>query len=386
MSPTLSGHRPRLALWSPRPLGVRRAVETVALARAAREEGAEVVVLAPAGEGDRELAVAHVRRLAAPVIETAGLGERLRVRRTLRRLARQQELPRLAHTLTLAVALATATSLARHRIPRVVEIAPGDLDLLVLRRRRLARLLAAADAVVAPSAYARALLCEQFGEALGARVRVLPPPVDLERFDPAAVTGSRMARFAERWNLPPEGRIVLAAGALGPDQGHHRLVEAVARAGLEDVLLVLPGDGAWPYARELQQAVASAGLGERVRFIDLREDPALALALADLVVWVPETTPLAAPVLAEAQAMGKPVVTVARGALEEVVQPAETGWLLQEGSVEELAAVLQRALALDHAQRSRLAERARRFAAQGFSLERRLRRQLALYARILGFG
>ena len=344
-----------------------------------------MVVLAPAGEGDRELAVAHVARVATPPRDTA-LAGRLAARRVLRRLERQGGLPRLVHTTDLRLALTTAGAVRRRRIPRVVELAAGDLDTLVLRRRRLARVLADAAALLVPSHYARAVVAQQLGGELAERAMVLPPPVDLERFDPACVTGSRMAGFAERWNLPPEGRIVMLAGPLAPGQGHRRVFEAVARTGLDDVLLVLPGDGAAAgYARELERDLAASGLGGRVRFVDLREDRPAALALADLVVWMPETAPLAAPALAEAQAMGKPVVTLARGALEEVVEPAETGWLLADGSVEELAAVLRRALALDHAQRSRLAERARRHAAQKFGLERRIRRQLALYARVLGY-
>ena len=62
--------------------------------------------------------------------------------------------------------------------------------------------------------------------------------------------------------------------------------------------------------------------------------------------------------VAEAQAMGRPVVAPAHGAAGEIVIAGVTGWLFTPGDPVSLADALDRALALNQAERVQLAEAA----------------------------
>lgn len=371
----------RIALLDAHPPGAEAVAGTVALAAAAREEGAEVVLLAPPGEADRQLLLQGVTLHPLPPA-AAGAIPRLRARRQLRRFLADPGCD-LVHAVGLdALRVAAKERLLAGR-PLVFEVDPARdpfpeaAPLTLLRRAR---------AVLVPSAHARDLLAVR-DRALGERCEVLPPALDAERFDPAAAGGSRIATFAERWNIPPEGRVVLVPAPLRPGHGHLRLLEALAGPDFADVHLLLAGGDASPgFARELERQLAGAGLAGRVRYVDLDEDRVAAFALADVVVWLPDPPPLAAPRLVEAQAMGRPVISVMAGAAEEVVEPAVTGWLVDPSRPGELESALVRALALDEGQRARLAARARRFVVERFALPRRVRRLLALYARLLEGG
>ncbi len=160
------------------------------------------------------------------------------------------------------------------------------------------RLLAHADAVVVPSAFAGGRLCE-----LGAQV------------DPARlhVVGHVVRRVVER-STAAQGVHALVVSRLAPEKGVEVAIAACAAAG---VPLVVAGDG--PLLGDLR---ARAG-GTDTRFAGRVGDAELALLRAAAgVAVVPsrsaETFGLAA---AEAMAAGLPVAGSAIGALPELCGP-----------------------------------------------------------------
>ena len=84
----------------------------------------------------------------------------------------------------------------------------------------------------------------------------------------------------------------------------------------------------------------------------------------------------------EAMAAGKPVVATRVGGVPELVQEAETGFLVKVGDVQALAERLARLLA-DPALRRRMGQRAREVAWERFSRERIARAYYALYQKVL---
>jgi len=160
---------------------------------------------------------------------------------------------------------------------------------LALHQRRL---LAAADALIVPSAFARDRLL-----ALGAPLH------------DAHVLGSVQRDFAPR-SRAAAGEYVLAAGRLTPEKGFADVVDACQAAGLP---LVVAGDGP---ERERLQARAPA-----VRFtgqVGAQELAALRSRAAVAVVpsRYAEILPLAA---LEAMAAGLPTVAARSGGLAEAV-------------------------------------------------------------------
>ena len=105
-----------------------------------------------------------------------------------------------------------------------------------------------------------------------------------------------------------------------------------------------------------------------------------ALAAADVVVVPALQPPLSGRAAAEAQAMGRPVVTTTVGVLPENVlcpprmrDELRTGWLVRPGNVGELARAVGAALALDVTAYEALGARARQFAEFMFSPAKRCR-------------
>jgi len=202
-------------------------------------------------------------------------------------------------------------------------------------------------------------VAERIGIAPGA-VRVVLNGIDLERF---RHTGDRAALRAEL-GIAPERRVVGMVGRLCRQKAQDVLLQAAPRirAQFPDVLFLLAGaaDEAATLA-ELQGMAADLGLAEQVRFLGyVRDIPRIYGALD--VLAMPSRWEGFGLALAEAMAMGVPIVTTPVGGIPEVV--GDCALRVNPDEANELAAAIA-ALLADPARADALgraaAERAERF-------------------------
>ncbi len=251
-------------------------------------------------------------------------------------------------------------------------------------KRSYNSVMARGDLVIANSAFTRDHLLAEHGTD-PARVLTIPRGTDLALFDPDAVGPERLAAARVRLELgSPERRLVfLLAGRLTRWKGQALLIEALARSGL-DAVLVLAGDGGGRtgFADELRRLAVERGVAERVRLVGHVDDVAAAYAACD-VACAPSTTPEAfGRTAVEPQAMARPVLAAAHGAPCETVLDGETGWLVTPGDPDAWAKALRRAAALGPAERAAMGEAGRRNAAR-YGLAAMTDATLAAYARLL---
>lgn len=194
-----------------------------------------------------------------------------------------------------------------------------------------------------------------------ARIRVIPRGVDPAVFDPAIISGSRIAKLAAEWRLPDGVRTVVLPGRLTAWKGHAVLLDAIARLNRPDTMCVLVGShqGRHRYAEDLERQAAKLGVADRLRLVGECDDMPAALALADVVVHASTEPEAFGRVVIEAQAMGRPVVASDLGGPVETVRHGETGWRVPPSNPEALAAAIAIALDLDPAERYALGQRAR---------------------------
>lgn len=218
-----------------------------------------------------------------------------------------------------------------------------------------------------------------------ARFRLVRPGIDLSSFAPGAIRGHRLAALSERWQLSLDLKIVLAPGPIVDALGHIDLIKAMQHTKQRDwqLLLVGPMERGSSYLRSLEQAILAGGLTDRVVFGGECNDIAAAYLMSDLVVLPAKRDDGFAYFAVQAQAMGKPVLVSNCGALPEAVMPASTGWLIQPGDIVEMARSIDLAIELDPEVKTRLAIRARDFAADEFGTQQMVRRTAAVYRELV---
>ncbi len=200
-----------------------------------------------------------------------------------------------------------------------------------------------------PRAAAVVLLSSTALAAFPARIqrksRVIPNPViRLAPADPAGCQGPSRG-----------GRTVIALGRLHPVKAFDRLVAAFAEVAPRhpDWDLFIWGEG--PERPRLERLAHEKGVAGRVHLPGVTATPGEKLQAADLFVLSSDTEgfPMA---LAEAMALGKPVIATSVGAVPEIVRDGVDGILVPPGDVDALAEAMGRLMS-DDGLRHRLASR-----------------------------
>jgi glycosyltransferase involved in cell wall biosynthesis len=249
-------------------------------------------------------------------------------------------------------------------------------------RRGLAGLymgaLSRADRVIAPSHYAAAPMMKRY-RIPPEQVTVIPRGIDTAAFDPVAVRPGRATLLRNIWRVAPGNRVVLVPGRVAPWNGQSQLPEIarlLVQDGMRDVLFVLVGEHhSYPkYAHAILRDAKARGVDGLFRLAGHSPDMPSAFAAADIVAVPAIEPPVLGRVVAQAQAMARPVVTTDVGILSEQVaapphlpENMRTGWVTTRGDPADFARALGHALALDHSDYAAMSARARQFAEYMFS-------------------
>jgi glycosyltransferase involved in cell wall biosynthesis len=254
--------------------------------------------------------------------------------------------------------------------------------------------LARGDRIIAPSSFAAAPVMERY-DLPRERITVIPRGIDTATFDPATVEPERVETLRYAWRIPPDARIVLAPGRVAPWNGQIILPDvarALVEGGMRGFVVVIVGENRRhaQYARAILKQAHAHGVHSLFRLTGHCRDMAAAYAAADVVVVPAIEPPVLGRVVAEAQAMGRPVVTADIGVLpEHIVTPPEmpedvrTGWVVKRGDPIEFARALTIALALDDTAYRAMSARARQFAHYMFSPQSIAAATRAVYTSLL---
>lgn len=204
--------------------------------------------------------------------------------------------------------------------PVVVSARGSDINILprhALPRRWIRWAATECNAAIAVSDDLRRRLCE-----LGVsrdKVVALRNGVDLEQFRP-------LDRGRARAAIGATSPLLLSVGNLIRHKGHHLVIRALAE--LPGAQLVIIGSG--PDAARLQSIAASAGVSNRVRFVQYASQQELVryYSAADVLVLASASEGMPNVVL-ESIACGTPVIATPTGGAVEIMSVPEAGVLLK---------------------------------------------------------
>jgi glycosyltransferase involved in cell wall biosynthesis len=204
------------------------------------------------------------------------------------------------------------------------------------------------------------------------RLALIPAPATAWGWIPLCEEARR------RLDLPADARIVLCVSRFSVRHDHGggsaktemilRLLEAFARVR-SDAQVVIVGDG--PGRPSVEEAIASQGLADRVRLVGAVEnkDVVWFYAACDLYAY-PHSTDRCWLSVLEAQACGRPVVTMRTSSAEVTVADGRTGLLASD--LDEFAQHLE-TLVRDRERCERMGRAAREYVETHHSLELRVK-------------
>lgn len=254
-------------------------------------------------------------------------------------------------------------------------------------KRRYNSVMAKGERVIAASHFIAGLVTAQHAVE-PARIRIIPRGVDPDVFDPAVVSGQRIARLAEAWRLPDNVPVVLLPGRLTGWKGQRVLIDSLAHITRRDVHAVLVGSdqGRRHYSAGLIRRAESLGVAERLRLAGQCDDMPAALQLADVVVHASTQPEAFGRVVIEAQAMGRPVIAANLGGPVETVEDGVTGWRVPPGDAAVLAGTIERVLRLPEQDLAALGDRARAAVLRGNTVAGMQAATLDVYREVMGLA
>ena len=316
------------------------------------------------------------------------------IRRNIRRLAEviERENIELVHARSRAPAWSARAAARQAGLPFVTTFhgtynfgtgLKGDL------KKRYNAVMTDADAVIANSQFIANHIDENYAVS-SKKVHVVPRGVDTARFDADGFNPNRMVEIATQWRMSDENMVIMLPGRLTRWKGQLLFIEALARLRAQrgpdnfrvTGLLVGSDQGRQAYRRELEQQVSDKGLGGSVQIVGHCDDMPAAYMLSDVVVSASTDPEAFGRVIAEAQAMGRPVVVADHGGAAEQVIDGVTGWRFAPGDPQQFADALETALSLDTGARAALAEKASAHARSQYAKTGMCAATLRIYASV----
>lgn len=214
------------------------------------------------------------------------------------------------------------------------------------------------------------------------KVRVVHNGIDPAPFD--AVSGVQARALREQLS-PGAGCVLAVFGRLHAWKGPQVAIAAM-RALPEDCHLWIVGAplfGEQAFESELHRRVAQYGLGERVRFLGFRDDIAVLMRAADVIVHASTLPEPFGRVIVEGMLAGRPVIATAAGGVGEIVTDGQTGLLVPPGDAAAIARAVQ-ALRDDPSRAAALAAAGAVHARQAFSVGAMVRGVRAVLHEVTG--
>jgi len=268
----------------------------------------------------------------------------------------EQERVDLVHARSRAPAWSALVAARRTKVPFVTTY-HGIYNAKSGLKRWYNSVMARGDLVIANSGYTRDHVLREH-KISPEKLVVIYRGVDVDAFQPQAITEKRRRELADQWNVPLLGtrpRAILPA-RLTAWKGQRVVLEALghlkSQGMMIDCLMVGDPQGRDTYRADLLQDVRRLGLTGQVHLVGHCHDMPAAFSLADFAV-TPSTEPEAfGRTAAEAQAMGLPVIASDLGGARETVEDGVTGFLSPAGDGKALADCMARFMALPAADKA----------------------------------
>ena len=365
--------------------GVERGAIDMALAQV--QAGWRAVVASAGGPMVRELIRGGAEHIALPM-DTKNPWAIRRNAQRLARILQQQEID-IVHARSRAPAWSAWLATRETGVPflttfhGVYGLGPFGV------KRRYNAVMTKGARVIAISEFIRAHIETEYA-VTPERIRVIHRGVDTTTLDPNRVSPQRLIQLTQRWRLADDERVVMLPGRLTSWKGHMLLIDALAALKLRQggklklrCLMIGQDQGRTRYHAAVLAHAALRGVDGAVQIIEDCNDLPAAYMATDVVVSASTRPEAFGRVVAEAQAMGRPVVAPAHGAAPEIVVNGVTGWLFEPGNAEDLANALESALALGQDGRIRMAEAAIARARGLFDKADMCAKTLAVYDEVL---
>jgi glycosyltransferase involved in cell wall biosynthesis len=137
------------------------------------------------------------------------------------------------------------------------------------------------------------------------------------------------------------------------------------------------------FRKKIEQKIVKSGLEGKVKFVGMCKDMPVAYAISNLVISASMRPEAFGRIAIEAQSMKRVIIATNIGGSLETIIDGKTGFLVEAGNVEKMAAAIDEALALDKAASDKICNKARKHIEENFSSKKMCDETIKIYRKVL---
>ena len=210
--------------------------------------------------------------------------------------------------------------------------------------------------------------------------------VDIEKFNPDAVTSERLKNIIEQYELPTDKKLILLIGRLTAWKGQGLLIDALAKLKERgDFHCIFTGDdqGRTKYTERLVNKIKEYGMNGCYTFIRHTDDVPALMKACDIVVSASLDPEAFGRIAAEGEAMGKIVIASNIGGSLDNLKDSITGRHFISGDADDLAHKIEWALDLPSSEQKKISSAAQNFVKENFTKQIMCDKTLAVYRSVI---
>lgn len=213
------------------------------------------------------------------------------------------------------------------------------------------------------------------------KIITIPLGINVDLFNSERYQREEIEAYKRQLGIPLNSKILLTIGRPSLKKGHDVAIQVLAQ--LEDpsshLLIVTPDDDSNKTVLKLKAMIHDLGVCHRVHFIHGLEDIPFAYELSDVVLFPTQLKETFGRISAEAGAMEKIVIASNLGAIPEVIEDSDTGYVLPPDDLKVWVETANHVLSLKASQYSKIGKNARERVVTSFSLQNMCQKLLELY-------
>lgn len=240
------------------------------------------------------------------------------------------------------------------------------------------------EKVIAISTHIRKHILENY-KTDPEKIRLIHRCVDMERFDPALVSGERMINKIKEYNIPEDKPVILFPARVTRWKGQHLLIKALARMKNQNYYCIICGDAQkrQKYLDYLKKLISKYGLGDRVSIFGRYNDvPALMMVSTVVLNAAIEPEAFGRTTL-EGLSMGKIGVASNIGGSLDIIKNGITGKLFESNNPQSLADALDWALGLNAAEKEKIGKAAIKNVKENFTKQIMCDKTIKVYREVI---
>jgi glycosyltransferase involved in cell wall biosynthesis len=223
-----------------------------------------------------------------------------------------------------------------------------------------------------------------FKELLEDKISVVARGVDINYFNADSISMTRMIELSTKWGLPEDKKIILFPARITSWKGHEFLIDSLTKVHRDFFCVFVGSDhGHKRFRKKIEQKIVKSGLEGKVKFVGMCKDMPVAYAISNLVISASMRPEAFGRIAIEAQSMKRVIIATNIGGSLETIIDGKTGFLVEAGNVEKMAAAIDEALALDKAASDKICNKARKHIEENFSSKKMCDETIKIYRKVL---